>query len=235
MENIPLRMYVEDNMFKLEANQQFFGSLDDHLQTKLVFTRPDSGEYDNDKLALRWFDVKNRTVTLVGNEFPLTRAFTQYPEITLVVIFYRAGEAIAHSNTLTFQFRENLRAEDSGSELLGQLAAQAFTFADYDGEIMNFYNITGDTLLSIPVSGGGGGTATKFLKPFALEEWIEADTLYELFIPKSMHGRNNPVVSVFRDNAGVSVGVDGIDVNRLANGDVILKSTDPFNGSVVIL
>jgi len=95
--------------YKLIAGAQY-----DHLQTALVFTRPEDGQYDGDRLDLIWTDSQERGVTVTNNEFAIPYLFTQKAAAYLQVVLFRDDEAIAHSNVIQARFRDSLMPPSSG-------------------------------------------------------------------------------------------------------------------------
>ena len=161
MENIEIKLKIQDGRLVMDVDEGCIGSLYDNRAKQLIFTRPKMHE---DCGLILFFRDEARDflpVNLGGeNTFGLTNALTQTTGLWLQVAFERDGQVIIHSNTVRFWLRQSLQSDKRTVEELPDMMRKVYhgavhTLRHEDGQL-RFFGMGGNLLGSLEVGELGG-------------------------------------------------------------------------------
>ncbi len=162
MKPIDVRIRWDGRHLMLSAGETSAGTQYDHLARELVFTRPEG--YEDDDLILLFADSGTHFAPLnirQENRFAIPNSLTQTGTLFLQAAFARAGQELAHSNTITFTLRWSVDSGEMAVEpwpgAVEALTDAAFCAVDYAGGVLTFHNLAHEPLVTVEVGGGGSG------------------------------------------------------------------------------
>lgn len=153
----------------ISADNRELGSQYDSFAKSLVFQRPKG--WENDALILFFKDSKTAYEPLdigVSNTFPVPDSLTQDTRLTMQTAF-RSGDGLTHSDLIEFTLRPSMQQGRAPAapwpKPVDELVADAYVSVTYRDNLLSFYNMSGETVGSVTVEGGGGNVAVSEEEP----------------------------------------------------------------------
>lgn len=172
-----IKLIIANDMH-MESSRSPAGHEGDHNFVKFTIKRP---EWLSDYSCYVYFshtriceDLEPWKIT--GNVFSLPSDLTIPGGLDIQLRFENEeGEIIANTSVVRFWINPSIKAgdieiDDTFPVGVGTLAEKSFAKTDYDGLTLSFYNLFGEFVDSVEITGGGGGTSDLLWRPSVSED-----------------------------------------------------------------
>ena len=152
--------------YTLTASAYVLGRRYDNIAEHITVTKPESETGRDCVMIVTYGDTVVDHIAVGDTPVAVTSNLSQYDSVKIGFAFLGADGYIKNSEVKTFTFLPAQKPDGfvplppEQETNIDYLIANGFTNATYKNNILSFTNAAGDTVASVEIAGGGGGTLT---------------------------------------------------------------------------
>lgn len=157
---------VGSDRYTLTASAYVLGRRYDNIAEHITVTKPESESGRDCIMIVTYGDTVIDHIPVGDTPVAVTSNLSQYDSVKIGFAFLGEDGYIKNSEVKTFTFLPAQKPDEfvplppEQETTIEYLITNGFTNATYKDNILSFTNAAGDTVASVEIAGGGGGTLT---------------------------------------------------------------------------